>query len=131
VCGDQGGICKVNTFFNPVACCFLYKAKDLSAPLVVNGNIDHLYTRLGTTRNYRATATPYNSQIITNHAKPFPACCVFTSRSLVTASNSGYSSASRDQALSFIASRAELPLNPKSKSKLCYDRRSVSQSVLE
>jgi hypothetical protein len=22
----------VNTFFNPVACCFLYKAKDLSAP---------------------------------------------------------------------------------------------------
>jgi hypothetical protein len=32
VCGGQGGICKVNTFFfNPVAC-FLYKAKDLSAP---------------------------------------------------------------------------------------------------
>jgi hypothetical protein len=26
------GICRVNTFFNPVACCFLYKAKDLSAP---------------------------------------------------------------------------------------------------
>jgi hypothetical protein len=25
------GICRVNTFFNPVACCFLYKAKDLSA----------------------------------------------------------------------------------------------------
>jgi hypothetical protein len=31
VCGAQGGICRVNTFFNPVACCFLYKAKDLSA----------------------------------------------------------------------------------------------------
>jgi hypothetical protein len=29
------GICRVNTFFfNPVACCFLYKPKDLSAPLV-------------------------------------------------------------------------------------------------
>jgi hypothetical protein len=28
------GICRVNTFFfNPAACCFLYKAKDLYAPL--------------------------------------------------------------------------------------------------
>jgi hypothetical protein len=36
VCGAQGGICEVNKFFvNPVACCFLYKAKDLSVPLVV------------------------------------------------------------------------------------------------
>jgi hypothetical protein len=35
VCGAQGGICRVNSFFfNPVACCFLYKAKDLSAPLI-------------------------------------------------------------------------------------------------
>jgi hypothetical protein len=25
-------------FFNPVACCFLYKAKDLSAPLVITGH---------------------------------------------------------------------------------------------
>jgi hypothetical protein len=33
VCGAQGGICKY-IFFNPVGCCFLYKAKDLSAPLV-------------------------------------------------------------------------------------------------
>jgi hypothetical protein len=32
--GALGGICRVNTFFNPVTCCFLYKAKDLSAPLV-------------------------------------------------------------------------------------------------
>jgi hypothetical protein len=28
---NSGGICKVNTFFNPVACGFPYKAKDLSA----------------------------------------------------------------------------------------------------
>jgi hypothetical protein len=26
----RGGICKY-IFFNPIACCFLYKAKDLSA----------------------------------------------------------------------------------------------------
>jgi hypothetical protein len=33
VCGAQRGY--VNTFFfSPVACCFVYKAKDLSAPLV-------------------------------------------------------------------------------------------------
>jgi hypothetical protein len=32
---SSGGICRVNTFFfDPVASCFLYKAKDLSAPLV-------------------------------------------------------------------------------------------------
>jgi hypothetical protein len=29
---SSGGICRVNTFFNPVACCLLYKAKGLSAP---------------------------------------------------------------------------------------------------
>jgi hypothetical protein len=34
VCGAQEGICRVNAFFfNPVACWFLYKAKDLSGPL--------------------------------------------------------------------------------------------------
>jgi hypothetical protein len=33
VCGAQGGICRANTFFNPVAC-FLYRAKDLSAPFI-------------------------------------------------------------------------------------------------
>jgi hypothetical protein len=27
-----GEICRVNIFFNPIACCFLYKGKDLSAP---------------------------------------------------------------------------------------------------
>jgi hypothetical protein len=42
----------------------------------------------------------YNSQLTTAPTKPFPACCVFTSRSLATASNSGDSSTSRAQILS-------------------------------
>jgi hypothetical protein len=42
----------------------------------------------------------HNSPITTAPAKPFPACCVFTSRSLATASNSVDSSASRAQVLS-------------------------------
>jgi hypothetical protein len=37
--------------------------------------------------------------ITTAPAKPFPACCVFTSRSLATASISGNTSASRAQVL--------------------------------
>jgi hypothetical protein len=41
--------------------------------------------------NYSATANLHNSQMIRAHAKRFPACCVFTSRSLATASNSGHS----------------------------------------
>jgi hypothetical protein len=56
--------------------------------------IDHLYTKLGTTSNYNAIADLHTLQINTAHAKSFPACCVFTNHSLVTASNSGYSSAS-------------------------------------
>jgi hypothetical protein len=68
-------------------------------------NIDHLYTRLGTTSNYSAIAYLHTLQITPATAKPFPACCVFISRSLATASNSGDSSASRAQVLS---SRAEL-----------------------
>jgi hypothetical protein len=58
------------------------------------GFIAHLYTQLGTTGNYSATANLHNLQITTEPAKTFPACCVFTSRSLVTASNSRDSSAS-------------------------------------
>jgi hypothetical protein len=42
-----------------------------------------------------AIADFYSLQITTT--QPFPACCVFTSRSLVTVSNSGDSSASRAQ----------------------------------
>jgi hypothetical protein len=66
----------------------------------VSGFIDHLYTRLGTTSNYSATINLRNSQLTTATTKPFPACCVFTSCSLVKASNSGDSSASRAQVLS-------------------------------
>jgi hypothetical protein len=56
--------------------------------------IGHLYTQLGTASNYNAVANLHTLQITTAHAKPFPTCCVFTSRSLVTASNNGDSSAS-------------------------------------
>jgi hypothetical protein len=66
----------------------------------VNGFIDHIYTRLGTTSDYSATANCHNSQITTARAKPFLSCCVFTSRSLAAASNSGDSSAPRAQVLS-------------------------------
>jgi hypothetical protein len=64
------------------------------------GFIDHLYTRLGTTSIYSATANLHNSQITTAPNKSFPACYVFTFRSLATAPNSGDSSASRAQVLS-------------------------------
>jgi hypothetical protein len=67
---------------------------------MVNGFIDHLYTPLGTTSNYSATANLHNSQITTAPAKSFAAYCVFTSRSLATASNCWDSSASRAQVLS-------------------------------
>jgi hypothetical protein len=61
---------------------------------LVNGFIDHLYARLGTTSNYSVTANLHNSQITTAPGKPFSACCVFSGSSLATASNSGDSSAS-------------------------------------
>jgi hypothetical protein len=67
---------------------------------LVNGFVDHLYTPLGITSSYNATANLHNSQITTAPAKPFPACCVFISRFLATASNSGDYSASRSQVLS-------------------------------
>jgi hypothetical protein len=101
-----------------------------------NGFIDHLYTRLGTARNYSAIANLYNSQIATAHAKPFPACSVFTSRSLATASNSGDSSAS---ALKSSLNGGSLPTDSLLqslpcgtdlvKSSQCYDRRSVGLDV--
>jgi hypothetical protein len=49
---------------------------------------------LGTTSNYSVIANPHNLQITTAHPKSFPAYFVFTSRFLVTASNSWDSSAS-------------------------------------
>jgi hypothetical protein len=66
----------------------------------VNEFIYHLYTRLRTTSNYSATTNLHNSQITKESAKPFPACSVFTSRSLATAFKSGDSSASRAHVLS-------------------------------
>jgi hypothetical protein len=64
-----------------------------------NEFIDYIYTLLGTTStsNYGANADHHNSQITKALAKPFPARCVFLSRSLVTDSNSGDFSASRAQ----------------------------------
>jgi hypothetical protein len=53
----------------------------------------------GTTRNYSDTADLHTLQFTTAPAKPFPACCVFNSNSLATASNSGDYSASRGQIL--------------------------------
>jgi hypothetical protein len=61
---------------------------------LVIGFIDHLYARLGTTGNYSVIDNHHNSQITTAPAKHFPVCCVFTSRSMVTDSISGDSSAS-------------------------------------
>jgi hypothetical protein len=59
----------------------------------------HLLTPLGTTGKYSAIADFHTLKITTAPDKPFPACCVFTSRSPITASNSGDSSASRTQVL--------------------------------
>jgi hypothetical protein len=54
-----------------------------------------------TTRNYKQLQRHRRrSQITTASAKHFPAFCAFTSRSLVTASNTGDSSVSRSQVLS-------------------------------
>jgi hypothetical protein len=49
------------------------------------GFIDHFTIRLGISGNYSAIAKLHNSQITTANAKSFPACRVFTIRSLVTA----------------------------------------------
>jgi hypothetical protein len=71
--------------------------------------IDHLYTQHGTASNYRAIANHHTLQTTTAHAKSFQACCIFTSRSLVTASNSGDSSAS---ALKSCLNGGSLPTDP-------------------
>jgi hypothetical protein len=59
--------------------------------------IDHVNTQYVITINYSVIVNPYNSQITTAPATFFSACCVFTSLSLVTASNSEDSLASRVQ----------------------------------
>jgi hypothetical protein len=66
---------------------------------LANGFIDHLFSRLVRASNYSAIANLHNSQIITAHAKPFPASCNFIIRSQATASNSEYSSATNAQVL--------------------------------
>jgi hypothetical protein len=58
------------------------------------GFIDHVNTQLVIKVNYSAIANFHTLQIATAHAKHFPGCSVFTNCSLVTASNSGDSSAS-------------------------------------
>jgi hypothetical protein len=61
--------------------------------------IDPLYTPLGTASNHNTIAELHTLQITIAPAKPFPVCCIFTSRSLATASNSGDASVSRAQVL--------------------------------
>jgi hypothetical protein len=57
----------------------------------------HLCTQLGTTSKYSAITNRHVLQITRAQAKSFPASCVFTNRSLVTASKSGDSSTSAFQ----------------------------------
>jgi hypothetical protein len=91
-----------------------------------DGTFDHLQTVTGS--NYNAVANLHTLQITTAHAKPSQSG--FASRFPVTNLSSGDSSAS---VLTSLLS-GEYPtteLLQKSKSKLCYDRRSAGQSVLE
>jgi hypothetical protein len=60
---------------------------------LVIGFVNHFNTQHGATNNYNIIAY-HILQIITAPSKPFVACYVFTSRFLVTASNSGDSLAS-------------------------------------
>jgi hypothetical protein len=69
----------------------------------VIGFIDHFNTQLLNTLNYSAIADIDNLQ---NHSKSFAASSVFISTCLITASNNGYSSASR---LNFSPNDGSLP----------------------
>jgi hypothetical protein len=57
------------------------------------GFTDHFNTRPVSTINYSSIADLDTLQLTAAHAV-FPVCCVFTSRGLVTASNSGDSTVS-------------------------------------
>jgi hypothetical protein len=81
---------------------------------------------VGITSNYSVTVNHHNSQISTPPAKPFPACCVFTSRSPATASNGGDSLVSRTQVLCLEPPVQNYQLKVKVKVTL---RLTVSQSV--
>jgi hypothetical protein len=69
----------------------------------IGGLVDHLYTPLRTTSNNSDITDLHTLQNITVSDKPFPACCVFTSHSLATASNGGDTSASHVQVLVTVA----------------------------
>jgi hypothetical protein len=56
--------------------------------LPVTQFINHFITRLGTTSNYSAIASLHTLQITAENTKSSSACNIFTSRLLVTASNS-------------------------------------------
>jgi hypothetical protein len=67
--------------------------------VTLDGGLDWILDLLttcthNTESNYSAIANLHSLQITTAHAKSSPACCVFTSRSLVTASNTEGSLAS-------------------------------------
>jgi hypothetical protein len=89
---------------------------------VVKGFIDHLYTPLGTASNYSPTADLHNTQITTEPAKRFAACCVFLSFFLVAASNSGDSLASALTPFS-AGHRLTNEISSEPKSQLLYDWR--------
>jgi hypothetical protein len=84
----------------------LYKSLEHTPSLLSAFTSHFLVTDLNNGDSSASVVTPlsagslHNSQITTAPAKPFPVCCVFASRSLTTASNSGYSSASCAQVLS-------------------------------
>jgi hypothetical protein len=73
---------------------------------LVNGCIDHVNTRFVITSSYSAIAISTLYTSLQHSLSLFPACCVLTSRSMATASNSGDYSASRAQVL-VTAARAE------------------------
>jgi hypothetical protein len=95
------------------------------------GFIEHL--QKVTTNNFDSLTELQTPKIVVN-CSTFIFFSVFTSRCLVAASNDGRSSCSEFSNYP----RPQLPTShshncnsqPKSKSKLCYDRRSVGQSVL-
>jgi hypothetical protein len=73
-CKGQGGLPLIHSFI-PLIWHRLQSATCMCVPIygvwLVNGFIDHLYTRLGTTSNYSAMTNLHNSHITTVTTKPF------------------------------------------------------------